>query len=195
MPAAADALSDPETKATVLHSLALSVFGDTLYGEDAPDPLEVFAELEDTFRSEISDENQNRLQAIMLAVGSEAFYEDEVAFMAVAESLLDGDLGDLPQGRAENLSQTQVVWAVYEVALNINETREFSPEIERIFKKLQVQEASDWISGAEALIELQRTELVEQMKRVWGSQHNFDTFLPSAKEILTSSDRNTTTVQ
>ena len=116
------ALGDPDTCAFVLLTIAMWAFGDQVLGDpdndiEAMDPAELWAGLNEMFGVWVSEEGENRLNALMLALQGDLFYRDVEVFSAVAQSLLDGDLGDLVQGSFDDLTAVDIMWAVLEVEL------------------------------------------------------------------------------
>ena len=69
------ALADDATFATTAHVIALNTFGDEIYDMD---PLELIMALEDEYKMEMSEEVAEKLQAILLATTTSAFFEDPV---------------------------------------------------------------------------------------------------------------------
>lgn len=141
--ACAAAILDDDTFATVLHIICLSEYGEDIYEVD---PLEVYARLQDSFGAQLSQTNEQKLQAILLATSTEAFYDDERAFAAVCNTLLNGDpdfdgIGDL--------TVAEIFWALYEVELNHGE-EEVSPAIRNMIAR-EVEEEADDSTGHEDL--------------------------------------------
>jgi hypothetical protein len=141
---AAALLGDSDTFATVLHIIILSAYGEEVYGDpenDIPpmDILEIIARLEEDFRTSIPVENENRINAIRLAVSTDAFYEEPEAMAAIASSLYNGDLDDIVNGFLEDVTIPEILWATYEVELNREEPSEFSPACLRFIEK-QIEE-------------------------------------------------------
>ena len=133
----AAALVNPETFATVIHAVALVMYGDDIY-EDPP--LSTFLKLKEDFGVQTCEEVENKFQAILLATDTDDFFEDSVVFRHIVLTLLDGD----PQ--FENAAQLNVIelfWATYEVTLNREEEGELSDEIREMIKREIDDEASD----------------------------------------------------
>ena len=84
------ALSDDATFGTTAHVIALATFGEDIYEMD---PLELFMNLEDEYKMELSSEVAEKLQAILLSTTTDAFYEDPTAFRAICNTLIEGDPG------------------------------------------------------------------------------------------------------
>lgn len=152
--AAGQLLSDAGTKATVLLVIAMTVYGsDALFGrapsesdpgEDAWDPAILFNQLEQDFSVSIPPENENKLQALLMAVATDAFYEDLETFMAVCNSVDSGDLGDLVNGFFEEVTVPEILWACYEVLVNRgSDTVEFSPPVSAFIEEIVSDEAEE----------------------------------------------------
>lgn len=130
------ALGDPDTPGLVLFTIALATFGDGLMGDpeqgvDALDPSEIWVGLNERFGTWVTEEGENKLNAIMAGLSGAAFWRDELVFMSVATALFDGDLGDLIEVGMEELSATELMWALLEMELawDAEETPEFSRQI------------------------------------------------------------------
>jgi hypothetical protein len=188
-------LDDPDARATALHGLLLVAFGEQLYGSEELDPmdsLEIFAGLEERFNVSLTEEVENKIQALLLAMSTDGFYEDPNVFIAVAESLLDGDLGDLPTGGSSGLSQMEILWAIYEVAVNRDDNvPDFSPAVQEMIDRLVVDEAQEDndpdipidIHEMLFLREL-RDNVLAQMTALWGDSVSFEQEIPDPAEIL-----------
>lgn len=174
---AAEALADPDTCATVIHLILLSAYGDALYGTDEQepiDPVELYALVKEDFRVEMPEDNENRLQALLLGIATNDFFEDPEAFAAVSQALFDGDLGDLVNGIMEEPSLFEVLWATYEVALNRDDEPEFSPSVKRYIAQVAGHEADeaegqgqDFSSSVfQRFVDSRKAELLEQLNRL-----------------------------
>ena len=144
---ATKALSDDSTFATVAHAICILTFGETLYEMD---PLDIFMSLQEEYGIELSDAVSERIQAIMLATSTDAFYDDPEAFRAIANTLLEGDAGFLMM---DDLSIPEILWAVYEVGINHGD-RDFAPAVERLINKEIENE------GIEQVDELEEAEQI-----------------------------------
>ena len=126
------ALSDPDTTGLVLLTIVMWAFGDAVLGdpENNLEPMEapeLWASIDEKFGTWVSEEGENKLNALLLALQGDLFYRDVEVFQAVCVALLDGDLGDLVSGTLEDLTATEVMWAVLEVEL-AREDEEGPPE-------------------------------------------------------------------
>jgi hypothetical protein len=137
-------LADPDTFATTLHAIAVNAYGfEDLYGSEELeplDPLELYADLEADFHIELPEENQNKLQAIITLMTTDAFYEDPLAFISIAHAFSDGDLGDLITGAFEPITLPQGMWAVFEADLNRGDNH---PGIANSIQQLLVEVATE----------------------------------------------------
>ena len=144
------ALGDPDTPGLVLYTIALykfgnRVMGDAEAGEEAMDPAEMWADLHEYYGTWVPDEGENKLNAIIAGLEQGAFWRDFDTFQAVATALLDGDLGDLIDVGFEELSATEIMWAILEMELawDSDDTPEFSREIKSYVDKMLRMEQDD----------------------------------------------------
>lgn len=116
------ALGDPDTPGLVLLTITMWCFGPAVFGdEDADiepmDVAEMWAELHTRYNTWVTDEGENRLNAILTGLQDGMFWRDEEAFMAVCAALYDGELGDTIDGMFEDLGAAEILWAVLEMGL------------------------------------------------------------------------------
>jgi hypothetical protein len=120
------ALGDPDTSAFVLLTIAMWAFGDEVLGDpetgvEAMDPSELWAGLNEVFGTWVTEEGENKLNALMLAMQGDLFYRDIEVFLSVAQAMFDGDLGDMITSQfedaAEGITSVEIMWAVLEVEL------------------------------------------------------------------------------
>ncbi len=145
------ALADPDTPGLVLLTIAMWAFGDRVLGDpegdvEAMDPSELWAGLNEIFGAWVSEEGENKLNALMLALQGDLFYRDVEVFQAVSTALFDGDLGDLVDGGFEDLTATEIMWAVLEVELAREDEEgppEFSEGVQAYIAKALAMEQED----------------------------------------------------
>jgi len=140
---AGDLLSDDSTFGTIAHLIAFMAFGEEIY---AMDTLELFANLEEELSIEMSSDVRERLQAILLAVSTDAFFHDPEAFRAISNTLVEGDPGF---AAFDDLTIPEILWASYEVSLNHPGT-DFSPQVEKLIDHELKEEGEDLDSLEEA---------------------------------------------
>ena len=139
---AAELLADDETFGTVAHIIAYSAFGNAIYEMDIQ---ELFAELEDEFKVQLSQDVCQKLQAILLATTTDSFFEDKEGFRAIANTLIEGDPGFLT---FDDLTVIEILWSSYEVSLN-HPGREFDPAVDMLMNKELAEEGFDSEEEAE----------------------------------------------
>ncbi len=169
---AAALLRESSTLATPLLLICLSAYGDEVFGDhekgiEPMDPVELFVRLEEDFRAELPEAVENRINAIYFALSTDAFYEDPLAFMSVAASLADGDIGDMPDGMMEELTLPEALWAIYEVGLNRDDDMALAPivlkEIDEITRGEAAEPNEDGSAHFESFIREQKLDLASQL--------------------------------
>lgn len=141
--ACARLLAEPDTTATTLHLILLAEFGDDLYGGEenvTMDPVLIWRLARERFSVTIPEENENKINALMLAVSSDKFYDEPLVFISVCMALYSGDLGDLVTGYMEDPTLNELLWGIFEVALNRDDDMEFSDAVYQVVIK-ESQEA------------------------------------------------------
>lgn len=123
------ALGDPDTPGLVLLTIMLWAFRDRVFGDPASgvepmDPAEMWAETDEVFDTWVTEEGENKLNALILALTTPNFYNDVETFCAVSNALFDGDLGDMVSGKFEEPSVIEIMWASLEVTLARDEDAE-----------------------------------------------------------------------
>lgn len=181
---AADLIRDPETLGTVILIILLSKYGEEIFDMD---PVELYVRIQEDFHSTLTEEGENRLNAILMAVTSDAFYEDPLAFRAIASALYDGDLGDMVNGVLDDLTIPEILWAIYEVGLLRDETEEddFSPAVQRVIDEEMMNEAEEQdmedpeqvIPYYERFVESMKGQLHEQLGKLGLVESDIDNLL------------------
>lgn len=143
-------LLNSDTHASTLLLIALDVMGDDLFGaesEEAAEPTDIWVALNKVYGVWVTEEGENKLNALMTAMESERFYLDPEVFSAVCLGLSTGDIGDFVQGMFESPDVIEIMWTVTEVEL-IREDPEgdidFSPAVTRLIKAAFSKEAQDF---------------------------------------------------
>lgn len=180
---AADLLADPDTSATLLHLILLSAYGDELYGapekDIAPmDPVECWVRVQEDFRVTVPESNENKINGLMFAVSTDAFYDDPLAFRSICSALYSGDLGDLVDGVLDDLTVPEMLWSVYEVELNRSDYQEFAASVEAVMDEVISTEAEDRedldpedvVPYYEKFVAEQRNEMLTQMRKIGVSE-------------------------
>lgn len=149
------ALGDADTPGFVLLTIALHVFGDEVFGDpdegvDQMDPSEMWAGLNFRFGTWVTEEGENRLNAIITGLQDGKFWRDLNTFMAVSTALFDGDLGDLINVGFEELSATELMWAILEMQLawDAEETPDYSRDVQEYVDQVLLREQEDQTDNA-----------------------------------------------
>jgi hypothetical protein len=153
------AISDPDTPGLVLLTIALWAFGSRVFGDpenniEQMDPSEMWAEFNELFGTWVTEEGENKLNAMILALESPAFYHDVETFLAVSNALFDGDLGDMVDGVFEEPSVVEMMWATLEVELARNDhdvAPPFSRQVSSLIAKKIREEQEDHSMHEEAV--------------------------------------------
>jgi hypothetical protein len=165
------AIGDPDTPGFVLLTIALwafkdRVFGDEEAGVDQMDPAEMWAEFNEVFGTWVPEEGENKLNALITALSSAAFYTDVETFMAVSNALFDGDLGDLVDGVFEEPSVVEMMWATLEVELardDADESPPFSPQVAEFLARKLREEQEDHTAHSAAVNEV-FVDMLDQLR-------------------------------
>lgn len=171
-----DMLADPETSATSLHAVLLAFYKEDLYGDvalDIPpmDPVELWVRVREDFHVNAHENNENKINALQLAIATDAFYEDPLAFISICLALYDGDVGDMVTGALEEPTVAEVLWGIYEVELNRDDNQPFSPRVMEVIDETiaaeaeeQSEDPADILPGYERLLEFKRQKMFEEMR-------------------------------
>lgn len=108
-------LQNPETEALTLATIMLSSYPDTDFGDE--EAVTIIKSLEEDYKVDIPEENENKLNAIILVLTSDAPLVTREAFDAVALAFADGNIGDLIYGGDEELNGCYIIWALEMIAL------------------------------------------------------------------------------
>jgi len=137
---AADLLRDESTYGVVLMAILLVEYGYSIFAKDV---LEVYQDVKEDFDAILSEEGENRLNAMLLATTTDGFYTNVDIFDAICTSLYDGDLGDLVDGLMEPTTVPEMLWAYYEVGLIYDAPQLPSPKVIQSTKNILRQDGVD----------------------------------------------------
>jgi len=115
-------IGDIATLGTTLHVICLTAYGEEIYTLDI---LELLARLREDFGVELPEDNENKLQAMLTAVSTEAFHQDVEAFNTICNTLSSGDPG---LEELDDVTLPEMMWAMFEVEVNRGPD-EFSPSV------------------------------------------------------------------
>lgn len=165
------ALGDPDTPGMVLLTIVLwafreRVFGDPEQGVEPMDPAEMWAEVNELFDTWVTEEGENKLNALMIALTTPGFYNDVETFCAVSNALFDGDLGDMVGGVFEEPSVIEMMWATLEVELARDDTDETPPFSSRVreFLAKKLREEQEDHTEHEAAVNEVFVDMMDQLR-------------------------------
>lgn len=162
---------DAHSLATPLIATLLKLYGEEIFEVD---PLEIFSRVHEDFNVWISEEGENRIQAILIALSTDEFYHRPEVFKAVCGSLYSGDINDLISVDFEDLTMTEILWAIFEVQLLRGdrdlETDEvididFVPQIHRFMARILNNEAGEHTTYSEDVEDMKR-KMIQQLMMV-----------------------------
>jgi hypothetical protein len=157
----ASLLQDPDTFGSVLLTVALLKYKEQAFKVD---PMALILDLEDDFRVKISERNENKLKAMLLATETQVFQQDPEAFRGICCSLWCGD----PQLEyAEPLTLAEILWGIFEVRTCHGEVR-LGPSIQAIFDQAAGEEVGDPESQTDAYSHAR--EAVQARYDAWSDQ-------------------------
>lgn len=157
-------LESTETLATVLHAIVLTAYGEQIYSVD---PVELYATIEEDFNCTLPVEAENRLQALFLAITTDAFYQDVEAFESICDALHSGDIGDAVEGLFEQLTMPELLWGLYEVELNREDSEQFSAAVGALIAEVSQREYSEnGFQYADDGLEEMKVDLHTQLRKL-----------------------------
>jgi hypothetical protein len=133
-------LEGEDTFATVLHVILLASYGEDFYHAD---PLEVYSRVQEDFGAVIPEEGENRLNALLMAITTDAFYQSAQAFESISTSLHSGDIGDEVEGVFDSMTLPEALWGLYEVKLNREDESTLAPEVDELVIRTIADEGSE----------------------------------------------------
>ncbi|MFC1453614.1 hypothetical protein ACFLQL_00350 [Verrucomicrobiota bacterium] len=128
-----EALKNPESSATLIHSILKAKYDDAVYYWD---PLTIYLEVKDDFDVDMPDAVLNKLAAVQILMTTDAFFKRIDAFIPICNTFNSGE----PFFIAFDPATTEeIAWTLAEVALN----REYIPFSYAIKKYIKITLAQD----------------------------------------------------
>lgn len=140
--AASELLRDESTYGLTLMTILLDAYGEQLF-DPQMDSIELYLEIEEDFRAQMTLAGENRVQACLLGMTTDAFYTDALVCRSVAMALFEGELGDMVHGVLEAVELPEIMWAVYELGMLREDEEDFSPEVQRWIDQLVAHTAEE----------------------------------------------------
>lgn len=165
---------DPETTGTTCLTILITAYPDVLDYEDPPDVLELWARVREDFSVTVHEDNENRINALLLALTTDGFYQDIEIFEAVCLGL-GGDIGDLAEGVMEDPTMPEILWAAFEVGLWREDDPEFSSAVQSHLQRILEREREEinpeeFLAGFERYLVEQKTGLVRELLAIKAPQ-------------------------
>ena len=122
-------LQDGDTFGFTLLVICLICYGEETFKVD---PLVLYQFLKEDFGTELNDDNENKLNALITALTTNYFFKDLDVFKSICQTLTEGDPGVFDPNFDEP-TVIEILWGMYEVSLAADEKDKntYSPEIER----------------------------------------------------------------
>ena len=154
-------LGDNQTLATVLYAILLKKYPDF---HDV-DVLELWARIDQDFRVTLSEENENKINGLRLAVETDLFFQDTTTFISIAHALNSGDIADPVEGIMDSATSPELLWAIYEVEFNRESSPILEPQVKAVLDAAIAEESEENPSGqhhAMRYVEEMKAELRKQ---------------------------------
>ena len=166
-----EALQNPDTYATVLLAICLINYGNETFRVE---PLVLFQWLKDDFGTELHEDNENKLQAILIALTTDYFFTDLEVFQNICKTLESGDPDIMEHNfMTDPATIPEVMWGIYEVALNsedqVVDNLPFSKQVDNFISNVLDDDVDDvddssQINEQSYIIQNNVAEMKEQFK-------------------------------
>lgn len=131
-------LEEEDVYIPTLYVILAELYGDTLFEQEV---ALIFNDLEEfTGIPALPLDVENKINALLTLMTTDAFYEDRMAFIAICNTLNNGD-PDLDEWDMPTLED--VFWAILETSFLDEEPPEFAPEISELIAGLIKEEVAD----------------------------------------------------
>ena len=189
--AASELLADPRTTGTTGLVLAVKLVGERLFEDpDTGEPMdmtELWMLMDEAYTCRVHDANENRINAMVLALTSDAFETEPAAFAGVCSSLSDGDLGDLVDGVFDPPTFDEVLWALAEIELMRDEPIALAPPVLKLLEHIAAEEddSPDTEENIKVLV-LERMQQLQDELRALGAPPALVDSIPRRMKLGTS---------
>ena len=159
---AKDAFKSKDCPAIVLYALVVAAYGDALHYPEHMDAVALWSHIREDFGVTCSEEAENRINAMRLALETDLFDTDGEAFIAICKGIAHGDVTDAVTAALEDLSVAEIGMAMQEIKLIREDDWHFSHEVMQVIAEEMKEEAVE-NEGAPAaqLLEENRKDIVE----------------------------------
>lgn len=156
--AVAKLFRDSDPYALTLYIILQQLSGPQFHEKD---PLLLYQELEEFIGERVSEDVESRIQSLLTLLLTDAFYDDPLAFSAIANTLSAGDPGF---DEEDPVTVKEMLWAMYEAGFFDEDPPPFSPAV---LKEISwIIQAEDALSApdAEMEIEIEKGKLRAQLE-------------------------------
>jgi len=162
------ALEDRETYATVLHAICLTTYGEEVYSMDS---VELYSHLESDFGIWPHEDNESKIQAILVAVSRPYFFTDLTLFQVTCRTLTTGDTGLVDLG-IDDTTLLEVLWGQYEVSINTEDIEYAQPVLDFVVQSIDEEENDmdmsehDVLTTYERILKQKAQEMIKQLQEI-----------------------------
>jgi hypothetical protein len=174
---AKEAFQSKDCPAIVLYAIIVAAYGDELHNPatmESMDAVELWVRIKSDFNAICSEESENRINAIRLAIETDLFETDSEAFIAICKGISYGDISDAIAAALDDLSVAEIGLALQEIKLIRDDEFEFSKEVKRVIAEEMKEEAVEY-EGAPAvqLLEENKEDIVKWFKQLEADESAF----------------------
>jgi len=172
-------LRDPSASATAKLIIAMAAYPDEVFGNPEKgipplDPIELWMVLEEDFGVSLPEQTENKINALVTALSTDAFYDRIEPFAAICSALYVGDMDDIIDQSFHELTLPELLWGIFEVELGREGSTDFSPGIENFIlsrvhseaEELQEGNPNQLISYNERFVVNMQNDLVDELTRL-----------------------------
>lgn len=155
-------LKSDSTYACVLLAIVLSFIQDDEINDLANIEVEeLLQDLEEEFKCKIPEENENKINAAILALTTDLFWTRFQVTKAITMAFEDGDIGSVVHGGDEEVEACPLLWATLEVGIIngmsfIESLGEFTKTVTNDINEILDAEAEDTDAEADELTEVNK---------------------------------------
>lgn len=167
---AGEAFKSKDCPAIVVYTLAVAAYGEDLHDPETMESMEaveLWLRIKQDFRVTCSEETENRINAMRLALETDLFENDPDAFVAICKAIAYGDITDSVTAALEDLSVAEIGLALQEIKLVTEDEFNFSKSVREVIAEEMLEEAME-AEGTPAiqLLEENRKDILDWFTRL-----------------------------
>lgn len=146
-------------------------------------------QLEEEYTVNIPEENENRINAVILAVTTDLFFTNVNVMKAITLAFVDGDIGNIPDGEEEEVEVADILRASAEMAL-ITDTPlndilgSFSSSVDKAIGNIIDSESEDPEDDEEDYLPYEEGEQIDSQRVVPYFYKILDDYMEELEEQL-----------